>query len=156
MRWHYSINLFSKIGDKGREGQKSQKMGEVIYGRPLRKMAAFLSNIPCIVLTSFQVKMLQNCVYILHIVQVNSQRKVFLCSQSLFVSVTFLLGKKWTLPAAYSLEFFHGFFWDFTLVIPLTFEPFSIPHKQSVELKIASKVHFRQEDVRKPIHVHRF
>ena len=63
------------MGDKGREGQKAQKMGDVINGRPLRKMATFLSNIPCIVLTSFQVKMLQNCVYILHIVQVNSQRK---------------------------------------------------------------------------------
>ena len=141
---------------RGGEGQNTQKMGEVIYGRPLRKMAAFLSNIPCIVLTSFQVKMLQNCVYILHIVQVNSKRKsVFMKSITFCISDVFV-GKKWTLPAAYSLEFFHGFFWDFTLVIPLTFEPFSIPHKQSVELKIASKVHFRQEDVRKPIHVHRF
>ena len=54
------------MGDKGREGQKAQKMGDVINGRPLRIMAAFLSNIPCIVLTSFQVEMLQNCVYILH------------------------------------------------------------------------------------------
>jgi len=63
------------MGDKGREGQKAQKMGDVINGRPLRIMAAFLSNIPCIVLTSFQVEMLQNCVYILDIVQVSSQRK---------------------------------------------------------------------------------
>ena len=33
-RWHYSISLFSKMGDKqgGGRGKKSQKMGDVIYG----------------------------------------------------------------------------------------------------------------------------
>ena len=36
--WHYSISLFSKIGDKG-EGwvQKSQKMCYIIYARPMLK-----------------------------------------------------------------------------------------------------------------------
>ena len=34
-RWRYSISIFSKIGDKGvRKGKKSQKMGDLIYGKP--------------------------------------------------------------------------------------------------------------------------
>ena len=34
-RWHFSINLYSKMGDKGEgRGKKSQKLVDVIYGQP--------------------------------------------------------------------------------------------------------------------------
>ena len=34
-RWRYSINLFSKMGDKGDGGgKKSQQISDVIYGWP--------------------------------------------------------------------------------------------------------------------------
>ena len=48
-RWHYSISLFSKMPDKGGgRGQKSQKMGDVIFGRPLNSFfAARLSTHLC-------------------------------------------------------------------------------------------------------------
>ena len=32
-RWCYSINLFRKMGNKGREGSKMSKMGDVIFGQ---------------------------------------------------------------------------------------------------------------------------
>ena len=33
--WHSSISLFSKMGDEeGGRDQKSQNMGDIIYGRP--------------------------------------------------------------------------------------------------------------------------
>ena len=43
--WRYFVSLFSKMGDKGGErGQKSQKMGDVIYGRPFPTIHTY-SNI---------------------------------------------------------------------------------------------------------------
>ena len=59
-RWRYSISLFSKMGDKeggGGWGQKCQKIGFVIYGRPLSKQmstglqgpAAYLYHNLCLI-----------------------------------------------------------------------------------------------------------
>ena len=55
-RWHYSISLFSKMGDKGEgRGQKSQKMGDVNYGWPL------INNNSTII---FDGKLIQNWIYL--------------------------------------------------------------------------------------------
>ena len=55
-RWHYSISLFSKMGDKGEgRGQKSQKMGDVNYGWPL------INNNSTII---FDGNLIQNWIYL--------------------------------------------------------------------------------------------
>ena len=56
-RWHYSISLFSKMGDKGEgRGQNSQKMDDVNYGWPL------INNNSTII---FDGKLIQNWIYLL-------------------------------------------------------------------------------------------
>ena len=43
-RWSYLISLFSKSDDKGGGGQKSQKIDDVIYERPLTQLPKLLHH----------------------------------------------------------------------------------------------------------------